>query len=163
CVLLFEQFYDGHSYVRKVYVTLTNLQEDQETQLDLFYERPKGKDIGYVMDDIRARYGETAILRADSYTDAGITLDRSKKIGGHCACTLSGPSLLRYTRIDVSCKGVKSMQTEQRKGMKPFIQLILSTNIPKLMLTVGLIGTFISTIVSLTIPFFTGKIVDSFA
>ncbi|HLR43522.1 MAG TPA: ABC transporter ATP-binding protein [Pseudogracilibacillus sp.] len=55
------------------------------------------------------------------------------------------------------------MQTEQRKGMKPFIQLILSTNIPKLMLTVGLIGTFISTIVSLTIPFFTGKIVDSFA
>ena len=85
CVLLFEQFYDGHSYVRKVYVTLTNLQEDQETQLDLFYERPKGKDIGYVMDDIRARYGETAILRADSYTDAGITLDRSKKIGGHWA------------------------------------------------------------------------------
>lgn len=85
CVLLFEQFYDGHSYIRKVYVTLTNLQDDRETQLDLFYERPKGKDIGYVMDDIRARYGETAILRADSYTDAGITLDRSKKIGGHWA------------------------------------------------------------------------------
>lgn len=55
------------------------------------------------------------------------------------------------------------MQTEQSKGMKPFLQLVLSTNIPKLMLTIGLIGTFISTIVSLTIPFFTGKIVDSFA
>lgn len=85
CSLLFEQFYDGHSYVRKVYVTLSNLQEDRETQLDLFYERPKGKDIGYVMDEIRERYGETAILRAASYTDAGITLDRSKKIGGHWA------------------------------------------------------------------------------
>ncbi len=85
CEQLFNAFYDGHSKIRRVNVTLTNLLSDEETQLDLFYERPKNKDIGYVMDDIRARYGSTAILRASSYTDAGITLERSKKIGGHYA------------------------------------------------------------------------------
>ena len=56
-----------------------------DTQLDLFDERPKQKDIGYVMDTIRDRFGATAILRASSYTDAGITLDRNQKIGGHWA------------------------------------------------------------------------------
>lgn len=83
CMRLFNKFYNGHSKIRRVYVTLTNLSEDNETQLDLFYERPKQKDVGIVMDNIRNRYGETAILRASSYTDAGIALDRSKKIGGH--------------------------------------------------------------------------------
>lgn len=85
CLQLFNNFYDGNSKIRRVYVTLTNLSEDGDTQLDLFSERPKNKDIGYVMDKIRDRFGATAILRASSYTDAGITLDRSKKIGGHYA------------------------------------------------------------------------------
>lgn len=85
CINIFEKFYDGHSKIRKVYVTLTNLSDDGDIQLDLFSERPKNKDIGYVMDEIRERYGATAILRASSYTEAGITLDRSKKIGGHWA------------------------------------------------------------------------------
>src|SRR5690625_6845864 len=85
CQQIFNDFYDGHSKIRRVYVTLTNLMDDGETQLDLFMERSKQKDIGYVMDTIRDRFGATAILRASSYTDAGITLDRSKKIGGHWA------------------------------------------------------------------------------
>lgn len=55
------------------------------------------------------------------------------------------------------------MEKQKQEGMKPFFKLILSTGIPTTMLTIGLIGTLISTIVSLTIPFFTGKIVDSFA
>lgn len=83
CEQLFNKFYDGYSDIRRVYVTLTNLSDDRETQLDLFYERPKQKDIGIAMDSIRNKYGETAILRASSYTDAGISLERSKKIGGH--------------------------------------------------------------------------------
>lgn len=85
CMLLFHEFYDGKSKIRRVNVTLTNLIMDRETQLDLFTKRPKQKDIGYVMDTIRDKYGTTAILRASSYTDAGITLERSKKIGGHWA------------------------------------------------------------------------------
>ena len=85
CMGLFNQFYDGQSDIRRVYITLDNLFENGETQLDLFEDRSKNKDIGFVMDAIRDKYGSTAILRASSYTDAGITLDRSKKIGGHNA------------------------------------------------------------------------------
>ncbi len=85
CTQLFKGFYDGKSLVRRVTVSLTNLQDDDNTQLDLFNERHKYKDIDYVMDNIRNRYGTTSILRASSYSDAGIILDRSKKIGGHYA------------------------------------------------------------------------------
>lgn len=85
CRELFDTFYDGKSNIRRIFVTLTNLRDDGETQLHLFYERPKQKDIGFVMDSIREKYGSTSILRACSYTDAGVTLSRSKKIGGHWA------------------------------------------------------------------------------
>ncbi|SFD52057.1 DNA polymerase V [Lentibacillus persicus] len=85
CMQLFHEFYDGISNIRHVYVTLGNLFENGETQLDLFNNRPQKKDIGYVMDAIRDKYGSTAILRASSYTDAGITIERSSKIGGHQA------------------------------------------------------------------------------
>ncbi|PAV28842.1 UV damage repair protein UvrX [Virgibacillus profundi] len=85
CMQLFNQFYDGESKIRRVYATLDNLYKKEETQLDLFEDRTKKNDIGYVMDGIRDRFGSTAILRASSYTDAGITLDRSGKIGGHKA------------------------------------------------------------------------------
>jgi len=85
CMQLFHKHYDGKSNIRYVSVTLNNLFENEATQLDLFEERTKKKDIGYVMDEIRDKYGSTAILRASSYTDAGITLDRSQKIGGHKA------------------------------------------------------------------------------
>lgn len=85
CIKLFQMHYDGKSKIRRVYVTLTNLVDDDVTQLDLFNDRTKQKDIGYVMDEIRNKFGSTAILRASSYTDAGITLERSKKIGGHWA------------------------------------------------------------------------------
>lgn len=85
CMELFEKFYDGTSPIRRVTVNLTNLVEDLETQLDLFDDRGKHKDVGLVMDTIRERFGSSAILRASSYTDAGIALDRSRKIGGHKA------------------------------------------------------------------------------
>lgn len=85
CMHLFNQFYDGESMIRRVYVTLTNLSDKKETQLDLFENRSKKNDIGYVMDAIRAKYGSTSILRASSYTEAGIIMERSKKIGGHYA------------------------------------------------------------------------------
>ncbi|WP_164217221.1 DNA polymerase IV [Virgibacillus sp. YIM 98842] len=85
CMQLFHEFYDGKSNIRRVYVTLDNLFDKGETQLNLFEDRAKKTDIGYVMDAIRAKHGSTAILRATSYTSAGITLDRSKKIGGHFA------------------------------------------------------------------------------
>jgi DNA polymerase V len=85
CMQLFHQFYDGHSQIRRVYITLDNLYHDEDLQLNLFEDKAKKKDIGYVMDKIRDKYGPTAILRASSYTDAGIMLERSQKIGGHNA------------------------------------------------------------------------------
>ena len=51
----------------------------------------------------------------------------------------------------------------KHKGLKPFISLILSMNIPKLALTFGLIGTIISTLASLAIPILAGEIVDGFS
>ncbi|WP_163579433.1 DNA polymerase IV [Gracilibacillus saliphilus] len=85
CLQLFHEFYNQHSKIRRVTVSLNNLYDDIETQLNLFEDQPKKKDVGYVMDTIRAKYGSTAILRATSYTEAGITRERSKKIGGHYA------------------------------------------------------------------------------
>ncbi|MGM8213374.1 DNA polymerase IV [Virgibacillus sp. W0430] len=85
CLQLFQRFYDGKSMIRRVYVTLTNLTNEQNIQLHLFEKDTKKNEIGYVMDAIRDKYGATALLRASSYTDAGILLERSKKIGGHYA------------------------------------------------------------------------------
>lgn len=85
CIQLFRQFYDEKSLIRRVTVSLANLQNDQETQLDFFSDRHVYKDIDYTIDQIRNQYGTTAILRASSYSEAGITIDRSKKIGGHYA------------------------------------------------------------------------------
>ncbi|GAA0293446.1 DNA polymerase V [Gracilibacillus halotolerans] len=85
CLQLFQEFYDQKSNIRRITVALTYLFEDIETQLNLFYDQTKKKDIGYVMDSIRDKYGSTSLLRASSYMDAGITRERSKKIGGHYA------------------------------------------------------------------------------
>ncbi|CDQ41943.1 DNA polymerase IV [Virgibacillus salexigens] len=85
CMNLFHKFYDGHSNIRRVSVSITNLMSVDSIQLNLFEDTAKKNDIGNVMDQIRSKYGSTAILRASSYTDAGITIDRSKKIGGHYA------------------------------------------------------------------------------
>lgn len=85
CMHLFSKFYDGYSNIRRVYVTLNNLSDDGDLQLNLFEDTAKDKDLSLVMDEIREKHGPTAILRASSYLEEGITLERSKKIGGHYA------------------------------------------------------------------------------
>lgn len=85
CMQLFDKFHDGISDIRRVYVTLGNLYDDNDLQLNLFHDKSKQRDIDIVMDKIRNKYGDTAILRASSFTDSGITIERSKKIGGHYA------------------------------------------------------------------------------
>ncbi|MEN2768930.1 ABC transporter ATP-binding protein [Ornithinibacillus xuwenensis] len=52
---------------------------------------------------------------------------------------------------------------KERKGLAPFITLLLSTKIPKLALTVGLVGSIITTIIGLTIPLLTRELVDGFS
>jgi len=85
CLQLFEQFYEGKT-VRKISIALSNIEDDESLQLDLFQpNRTKQHQLGYVMDQIREKYGSKALLRAVSYTNAGTSLHRSKLIGGHKA------------------------------------------------------------------------------
>ena len=85
CLALFDRFYEGKT-VRKISVSLSNIQDDIHMQLDLFQpDQEKKRMLGYVMDGIRERHGSTALLRAVSYTNAGTARLRSKLVGGHRA------------------------------------------------------------------------------
>ena len=85
CLELFDKHYTQKT-VRQISVAISNLDDDNEMQLDLFYtNRIKQRKIGYVMDSIRNKYGSDAILRAVSYTNAGTARHRSKLVGGHKA------------------------------------------------------------------------------
>jgi DNA polymerase V len=85
CLELFKTHYQNKT-VRKISIALSNITEDYEMQLSLFQtNRPKQHKLGYVMDDIRRKYGGDSILRAVSYTEAGTARHRSKLVGGHKA------------------------------------------------------------------------------
>ncbi|MBM4762201.1 UV damage repair protein UvrX [Bacillus sp. B15-48] len=83
CLELLAENYTGKT-VRSISISLGNLTEDGQFQLDLF--DPDGwrrRELGYVMDKIRTRHGSTALLRAVSYTSAGTARHRSRLVGGH--------------------------------------------------------------------------------
>lgn len=82
CLQLFREHYTGEA-VRRVSVALSQLSADGPVQLDLFEDVLKKRTLGYVMDDIRRKYGSAALLRARSYTAGGVMRERAKKIGGH--------------------------------------------------------------------------------
>lgn len=84
CLRLFHKNYKGEA-VRKVYLSLTNLVSDKAVQLNLFEDREKSHRLGFVVDEVRAKYGSTSLLRAQSYTDGGVMRERAQKIGGHKA------------------------------------------------------------------------------
>lgn len=85
CMHLFHRFYTNRT-VRQISISLANIQEDASMQLDLFSRnRVEERRLGYVMDGIRKKYGETSILRAVSHTNAGTSLHRSELVGGHYA------------------------------------------------------------------------------
>lgn len=51
----------------------------------------------------------------------------------------------------------------QKSGLKPFISLILSTNIPKMALIIGLTASLLTTIAGLVVPLLTKNLVDGFS
>lgn len=51
----------------------------------------------------------------------------------------------------------------KQSGIKPFIQLILSTKIPKVALAVGMIGSILTTLAGLVVPMLTKNLVDGFS
>lgn len=80
--ILFRKHWDGLP-VRKVGVTLSGIVKDDMYQLTLFGDREKIRKLERTTDEIKKRYGSTAILRASSLLDSAQSRDRSMKIGGH--------------------------------------------------------------------------------
>lgn len=82
--LLFEKHWD-HRPIRAVAINLSGLIEDSFLQLTCFDNRLQKRKLGYVIDSIRDKFGNAALLRAISIKEQGIGLDRAHKIGGHKA------------------------------------------------------------------------------
>jgi DNA polymerase V len=83
CLELFHEHYTGKT-VRQISMSIGNLVEDNQLQLNLFdFKADKRRELGYVVDSIRKRYGSGSLLRAVSYTAAGTAKYRSKLVGGH--------------------------------------------------------------------------------
>lgn len=80
--VLFYRYWDKMP-VRRVGITLTNLIDDQGYQLTLFEDQVKSRALDKATDQIKDRYGSSAIVRASSLTTSGQALERSQKIGGH--------------------------------------------------------------------------------
>ncbi|MDU0206480.1 DNA polymerase IV [Paenibacillus sp. MAH-36] len=79
---IFHRNWNGHP-VRKVGVTLGSLDDEEITQLDLFEDVIKLRKLDGVLDGIKDRFGNTAIIRASSLMKVGLAADRAVKIGGH--------------------------------------------------------------------------------
>lgn len=79
---LLQSHWDG-SPIRSIGVTLSGLVSDEEYQMTLFDNREARIALARITDSIKARYGNTAIMRASSLTPAGQAQDRERKIGGH--------------------------------------------------------------------------------
>lgn len=79
---LFTTYWDQHP-VRSVAVALSQLQPADSYQLSFFDFPLRKEELSEAMDTIRAKYGQTAIMRASSLTKAGQALIRAEKIGGH--------------------------------------------------------------------------------
>ncbi|WP_174497802.1 Y-family DNA polymerase [Salirhabdus euzebyi] len=85
CMQLFHEFYEQKT-VRKISISLSNVEDDDVMQLSLFDEgKEKKRALANAMDGIRNKYGSASLLRAVSYTRAGTAVHRSGLVGGHIA------------------------------------------------------------------------------
>ena len=83
CKELFDQYY-AERPARSISLALTNLESESSMQLSLFdSQRWRKRKLGKVIDEIRTRYGSTALLRAVSYTTGGTAIARDGLLGGH--------------------------------------------------------------------------------
>ncbi|CAK1245570.1 Nucleotidyltransferase/DNA polymerase DinP involved in DNA repair (DinP) [Fructobacillus fructosus] len=71
--------------IRNIYVAYGDLVDDNQEQLDLFSpvtaEAPN--QVEQLLDQLRDRFGSTAIMRAISYEKGGTALERGNLVGGH--------------------------------------------------------------------------------
>ena len=81
---LFDQYWTGQP-VRHVAIAVTHLSPAQGEQLDLFATKAEtlALDVAQTVDQIRQRFGKTAIMKASSLTTGATFLARAQQVGGH--------------------------------------------------------------------------------
>jgi DNA polymerase V len=82
CLHLFYKYYDA-SPIRKLNISIGQLSEDGPTQLNLFEDRVREKELAYSIDGIRTKFGKKSLLRGVSYLNKSTSLRRTQLIGGH--------------------------------------------------------------------------------
>jgi len=86
CMNLFDEFYDGHSPIRKVTIRATKLVEEYHIQLNLFKDMNKViKDhkLHSSLDNIKYKYGKSSVFRGSSLYEHATAIARTSMIGGH--------------------------------------------------------------------------------
>lgn len=85
CMYLFRKFYKEKT-VRQISVTLSNICDEHNIQLQLFdHDRLRERAIDYTIDAIHQKHGPNSLLRAISFTESGTKQWRNQLIGGHFA------------------------------------------------------------------------------
>lgn len=83
CKELLDEFFGGEP-ARQLSVRISNVSKEHGFQLDLFDPaKAKRNHLAHTLDSIRDRFGQTALLRAVSYTKDGTAISRSKLVAGH--------------------------------------------------------------------------------
>lgn len=81
-IALFNRHWTGYP-IRAVGVSLAQLMPKLERQLSLFDDPTKEEQLAMIIDEIKEKYGLTAIMNASSLLEAGQARVRAIKIGGH--------------------------------------------------------------------------------
>ncbi len=84
-VELFEKYWNGE-VIRNIGIDYGGLIDDVGIQLDLFAQpetQIKTNKIDKVVDELRKRFGTTAVMRAMSKDDGGTAINRASLVGGH--------------------------------------------------------------------------------
>ena len=84
-IQLFEQNWHGE-VIRHIGIDYSGLIDAMGIQLDLFRQPEQQintNKIDQVVDELRQRFGTTAIMRAMSKLEGGTAIDRANLVGGH--------------------------------------------------------------------------------
>ena len=87
CLIIFDRFYENLP-IRKVSISLANLEKKENKQLNFFDNTPlehKNIDINEQIDEIKNKFGKNSLLKATNLLNDSTAIERNKKIGGHYA------------------------------------------------------------------------------
>ncbi|TVY01379.1 DNA polymerase IV [Cohnella terricola] len=79
---LFVEYWRGLP-ISRVFISLTQLSDDDTYQLTLFEDRAAAFNLEKTADSIKDRFGDAAIMRASSLLQSGVARERAAQIGGH--------------------------------------------------------------------------------